>query len=104
LSGQRRIVRSTSAFFQDLDRQLRPERGPNGEPSTTDFQTFELLRIVERFATGFDDMPRLIEGRDDYRVFITSGTLVPGISVIGQLARGGAVELVQLDLDTENPW
>jgi len=49
-------------------------------------------------------MPRLIEGRDDYRVFISSGTLVPGISVIGQLARDGAVELIQLDLDTENPW
>jgi len=59
---------------------------------------------VERFATDFDEMPRLIEGRDDYRVLVASGTLVPGISVIGQLARDGAVELVQLDLDTENPW
>jgi len=49
-------------------------------------------------------MPRLIEGRDDYRVLVSSGTLVPGISVIGRLARDGAVELIQLDLDTENPW
>jgi len=29
----------------DLDRQLRCERGPSGEPSTNDFQTFELLEI-----------------------------------------------------------
>jgi hypothetical protein len=25
-------------FFEDLDRQLGAERGPNGEPSTNDFQ------------------------------------------------------------------
>ena len=78
MSEQRRVVRSTSSFSEDLDRQLRPERGLNGEPSVNDFQTFELLRIVERFATGFDHLPQLIEGRDDYRVLIASGTAPPG--------------------------
>ncbi len=52
MSGERRDVRATLEFFQDLDRQLRGERGPSGEPSTNDFQTLELLEIVERFATG----------------------------------------------------
>ena len=33
-----------------------------------------------------------------------SGTLVAGFSLIGQLAPDGAVELVQLDLDTELDW
>ena len=47
-------------FFEDLDRQLPAERGPEGQPSTNDFQVFELLRIVERFAVGFEDLPRLI--------------------------------------------
>ena len=56
-------MRATSSFFDDLDRQMPAERGPNGEASTRDFQTFELLRIVERFATGFDALPELIEGR-----------------------------------------
>jgi len=91
-------------FFEDLDRQLSTERGPNGEPSTNDFQVFELIRIVDRFAVDFDDLPRLIAERDDYRLLVMSGTLVAGFSVIGQLAPDGAVELVQLDLDTELDW
>jgi mRNA-degrading endonuclease RelE of RelBE toxin-antitoxin system len=30
VSSQRRIVRATADFFEDLDRQLPSERGPNG--------------------------------------------------------------------------
>ena len=101
MSERRRTVRATASFFDDLDRQLRSERGPHGEPSTGDFQVFELLRIVERFATGFDDLPELIPGRTDYRILITTGTLVAALSVIGQLAQDGAIELVQLDIDTQ---
>jgi hypothetical protein len=104
VSSTRRVVRATPRFFEDLDRQLRPERGPNGEPSTNDFQVFELIRIVDRFAVEFDDLPRLIAGRDDYRILVMSGALLAGFSVIGQLAADGAVELVQLDLDTELDW
>jgi hypothetical protein len=47
---------------------------------------FELLRIVERFAVGFDDLPRLFPDRDDYRILITAGVLMPRFSVVGQLA------------------
>ena len=100
----RRVVRATPRIFEDLDRQLRVERGPNGEPSTNDFQVFELIRIVDRFAVDFDELPRMIPERDDYRVLVMSGTLVPGFSVIGQLATDGAVELMQLDIDTELDW
>ena len=99
MSGERRAVRATASFFEDLDRQLRSERGPNGEPSTNDFQTLELLRIVDWFATGFDELPELIPGRSDYRILIAAGVLVPRFAVVGQLAPDGAVELVQLDLD-----
>jgi len=104
VSTARRVVRATPRFFEDLDRQLRAERGPNGEPSTNDFQVFELIRIVDRFAVEFDDLPRLIAERDDYRILVMSGTLLAGFSVIGQLAADGAVELVQLDIDTELDW
>ncbi len=99
MSEARRIVRATADFFQDLDRQLRPERGPAGEPSANDFQVFELIRIVDRFATGFDELPELIPGRSDYRLLISAGMLVTRFAVVGQLAADGAVELVQLDLD-----
>jgi hypothetical protein len=43
VTESRRIVRATAGFFEDLDRQLPSERGPNGEPSAHDFQVFELL-------------------------------------------------------------
>jgi hypothetical protein len=104
MSVARRIVRATAGFFEDLDRQLGSERGPNGEPSTNDFQVHELLRIVDRFATEFDDLPELIPGRHDYRLLIAAGLLVPAYSVIGQLAPDGAVELVQLDIDHDLGW
>jgi len=51
-------------------------------------QVFELIRIVDRFEVEFNDPPRLIAERDDYRILVMSGTLVAGFSVIGQLAPG----------------
>ena len=47
MSEPRRIVRATADFFEDLDRQLGAERGPNGEPSTNDFQVFELSLLTD---------------------------------------------------------
>jgi hypothetical protein len=41
-------------------------------------------------------------GRADYRVVI--GVVVARFAVIGQLAHDGAVELVQLDIDTASSW
>jgi hypothetical protein len=96
-------VRATARFFQDLDRQLPSERGRHGEPSTTDFQTFELLRIVETFSEQFFTLPELIPGRVDYRVLIATGTVVPAFSVLGQLASDGVIELIQLDIDRARP-
>lgn len=104
MSGDRRTVRTTQRFFEDLDRQLPPERGPRGEPSAHDFQVYELLRVVEQFATGFDSMAELIAGRPDYRILITSGLLVPRFVVTGQLAPDGAIELIRLRLDLEAGW
>jgi hypothetical protein len=77
VSADRRVVRATSGFFEDLDGQLGPEHGPNGEPSSNDFQVFELFRIIEQFAIGFDDLPQPIPGRPDYRILIAAGTVVP---------------------------
>ncbi len=101
MSGDRRTVRTTSQFFEDLDRQLPSERGSHGEPSAHDFQVYELLRVVEQFALEFDSMAELIPGRPDYRILIATGLLVPRFAVIGQLASDGAVELVRLRLDLE---
>jgi hypothetical protein len=99
----RRTVRTTVAFFEQLDRQLPAERRPS-IPSRSDFQAHELLEIVEEFATRFDDLPEYIRGRHDYRILIKSGRVIPMMSVLGQLAPDGAVELIGIDLDTDAPW
>jgi hypothetical protein len=101
MSEARRTVRATASFFEDVDRQFRADRGPRGEPSANDFEVFELLRIVETFATRFDELPELIRGRHEYRVLISAGMLIPRFAVVGQLALDGAVELVQLDVDLD---
>lgn len=75
------------------------ERGHNGEPSAIEFQSIELMEIVEWFATRFDLLPPVFDGRDDYRVLIKSGVLVRAVKVVGVLSTDGAVELVGLDLD-----
>lgn len=96
-SSHRRVLRGSGPAASVRAR-------PAGEPSATDFHVFELLRIVERFAVGFDDLPQLIPGRDDYRILIARGSLVTAFAVVGQLAPDGAVELVQLDIETGSPW
>ena len=104
MTAGRRTVRATQRFFEDLDHQLPAERGPNGEPSTNDFQVLDLLRIVDRFAIGWDELPRLFPDRPQYRILIAAGNVVARFAVIGQLAPDEAVELVQLDIDTESTW
>ena len=104
MSSPRRVVCGDAEVLRGPRPPAATRAGPNGEPSTNDFQVFELIRIVDRFAVEFDDLPRLIAERDDYRILVMSGTLLAGFSVIGQLAADGAVELVQLDLDTDLDW
>jgi len=99
LSDLRREVRATQAFFEELDSQLGDERGPNGEPSSYDFQSHELFAIVERFAEDWDRLPELIRGRSDYRVLIGSGMVVRAFVVTGQLAPDQAVELTGIEID-----
>jgi hypothetical protein len=99
VSAPRRQVRATPDFFVQLDVQLGSERGPNGEPSSVDFEAYDLLDIIEEFATGWDDLAPLIIGGTQYRILIARGRLVAAYSVVGQLAPDGAIELVKLDID-----
>ena len=102
--SDRLVVRVTRTFFEDLDRQLSPDRGPTGEPSRIDFETVELVPIIEEFATGFSALPTPIPGRSDYRLLIRTGMLFRGMSVTGQLMSDGAVELLRLDIDHGMSW
>ena len=72
-------------FFDELDAYLGPSRGSSGEPSSTDFVTMDLPTIVDEFAERFDALPPAFPERPDYRVLVSSGTLVAASVVIGQL-------------------
>ncbi len=104
MERQRRTVRVSHEVFDELDRRLGAERGPNGEPSVNDFLTIDLLPIVDAFATRFDDLPEAVPGRSDYRLLIAAGALVRGVSVIGQLTSDESIELLHIKLDLDTPW
>jgi hypothetical protein len=66
-----------------VDVRLGASRGPNREPSSTDFIVIDLPTIVAEFAERFDAMPHAYPGRSDYRALVASGTLVATCVVIG---------------------
>jgi len=99
----RRTVRVDQAFFDDLDRQLGSDRGPNGEPSSTDFIVIDLPTVVEEFAERFDALPIAYPDRPDYRVLVIGGTLVVAALVVGQLIADDTIVLLGIELDLDWP-
>lgn len=97
--SDRRVVRVSAGFFDQLDRQLSAERGPAGEPSATDLMVVDLPTIVERFATRFEELPEAVEGVGDARVVVGTGEIVRAFVVYGPLLTDGAVELIGVDID-----
>lgn len=87
MTAPRRTVRATQRFFEDLDRQLPAARGPDGEPSANDFQVLDLLRVIEAFATGWDELPELIPGTARYRILMASGNVVARFAELAFSAR-----------------
>ncbi|MEO1061347.1 MAG: hypothetical protein AAFZ07_08000 [Actinomycetota bacterium] len=96
---RRREVRVAESFFEELDVQLGQERGPNGEPSATDFLVFDLPSIVERFATAFDELPEVMAGLSAARMYIGSSALLPAFVVHGLELEDGIVVLVGIEID-----
>ena len=96
---QRREVRVSDSFFAELEDQLGVERGPNAEPSVTDFMVLDLPVIVERFAAEFDDLPEAIAGVPSIRMLIGSAALVPAYVVHGVETPDGVINLVGVEID-----
>ena len=86
-------------FFADLDNQLGATRGPNGEPSASDFLLIDLPSIAEAFAERFDDFPPMYAGRADYRFLVASGRLVEAAVVVGQLVSDGSTVLFAIEIE-----
>jgi hypothetical protein len=89
------VVRTTVQFWASLDVAMAPDR----EPSWHDFAALDLPAIVERFATGWEDLPALIPGRADYRILIGPGRVVASYAVAAHPRR--SIELVGVDIDTD---
>jgi len=77
----RRTVRVDPQFFTELDAQLGESRGPNGEPSASDFLLIELPTIAEAFAACFDELLSVYPERDDFRYLVAGGLLVYAVAV-----------------------
>jgi len=90
-------------IFDDLDRQLGSDRGPNGEPSSTDFIVIDLPTVVDEFAESFDTLPIAYPDRPDYRVLVVGGSLIAASVVVGQLVADDTVVLLGIELDVGWP-
>lgn len=99
----RRTVRVDQQFFTELDAQLGETRGPNGEPSASDFLLIELPTIAETFGERFDELLRLYPERDDYRYLVAGGRLVYAVVVIGQLIDDDTISLFGIEIDLHGP-
>jgi len=59
----------------------------------------DLPAFVERFATGFETLPQIIEGVPAARVLVATGRLVRAVAVYGLLAADGSIDLIGVELD-----
>ena len=98
-----RLVRFLPSFFEDLDRQLRAERGPTGTPSAVDFLLYDLPPIRDLLAADFDRHSTPVGKAGDLRVFLGIGTLVRGIAIYALAAGDEQIDVVGLELDTSSP-
>ena len=62
--SDRRVVRVSTDFFDQLDSQLGAERGPAGEPSATDFIVFDLVRAFVVYGLLLTDVAIELIGVD----------------------------------------
>lgn len=99
LGSVRPNVSVDAQFFSELDSQLGESRGPNGEPSSSDFLLVELPTLSEVFAERFEELPALYPDRGDYRYLTAAGLLVPAATITAQLVPDGSVILFGVDID-----
>jgi hypothetical protein len=99
MAADRRLVRVSPAFFEQLDAQLGTDRGNAGEPSATDFLVIDVPPIVDRFASDFDALPEVVIGVPTARVLIATGRLVRAVAVYGLLRADDSIDLIGVELD-----
>ena len=99
MNPSRRAVRVAPHFFDELDAIFGPGRGPNGEPSSTDFLLIDLPLIADAFAERFAELQPMFADRDDYRLLVATGSLAKAALVTGQLLADGSIVLIEIEID-----
>lgn len=108
LSFERRSRREVDGYWRSegfsipaaVDRSSRsPTRGPDGEPSSTDYLTVERPAVVDRFASDFDSLAEFVAGVPAARMLVTTGVLVRASVVYGLEVADGGIELIGIMLD-----
>lgn len=95
-----RTLRVDPRFFTELDAQLNESRGPDGEPSASDFVLVALPTVSGVFARTLDQLPTLYPDHDDYRYLVATGLLVRPVNTTAQLGPDGSIVLFGIDLTT----
>jgi hypothetical protein len=96
----RRIVRVSPSFFDALDAQLPADRGATA--SANDFAAFDVLEIVEVFATRWDELQRHPRDKSgQLRIYAASSRLVAHYAVAGLGTADGSVDLLDITIDVE---
>ncbi|MCB1248427.1 MAG: hypothetical protein R2699_17870 [Acidimicrobiales bacterium] len=98
MSSQRRRVRVTDQFFERLDELLPAERTIDGRPSATDFLLHDLPTMIDRLADDYIACTLPVEELAPVRVMITSGLLVPYLSLYVTLTIEDVIEVLYLDI------
>ena len=55
--------------------------------------------MADAFAEGFEQLARMYPDRDDYRYLVSTGRLVRGAVIVGQLVLDGSIVLFGIDID-----
>ena len=90
-----RLVRFTESFFEDLDGQLPEERSASGAPSATDFLLYDLPRLRDALASGFEASTLPVPDLAPIRVLAGTGTLVAAVA----LYANDYVVVVSIDIE-----
>jgi len=80
-------ILSPNGDSRRADAQRYESRGPNGEPSASDFSLIELPTIAEACAERFDELFRVYPDRDDLRYLVAVGRLVGVGEVVAESGR-----------------
>ena len=94
-----RPARFRQSFFDDLDAQLPAERTDDGRPAAIDVLLFDLPRLRDLLANGYEHNTQPVRGAEPVRVLIQAGTLVHSAAPYAIETPDRTIDVIAIDLD-----